>query len=173
MPVGNRTKQTYLFKDLDPLTEDYIPERIQFREKQINTINYYLSGLIRYGVLMNNILVYGNPGTGKTHSIKRVLSTVKPKPNVFYGMAYRSTSAHSFFRHFLKKNFQLTLHPRESISVYYSALFHLLSDQAMCLYFNKKSSRNTRFSALNVQFCDQNRLFNEEKGDRYFMILDN
>ena len=121
MTVGNGTKHRSVFKDLAPLTEDFIPKKIQFRDKQISTINYYLSGLIRYGVLMNNIVVNGHPGTGKTHSVKHVLSNIKQEIDVFYGMAYRSTSAHSFFRHFLENNFQLNLHPRESISVYYSA----------------------------------------------------
>ena len=46
MVIRNGTKQTFIFKDPSPLAEDFIPKRIQFRDKQISTINYYLSGLI-------------------------------------------------------------------------------------------------------------------------------
>ena len=125
--AGNGTMKAFVFKDPLPLAEDFIPKRIQFRDKQIDTIKYYLSGLIRYGVLMNNIVVYGHPGTGKTHSVKHVLSSIDQEANSFYGRAYRATSSHSFFRHFLENNFGLSLHPRESISVYYSAF-----EKAIC-----------------------------------------
>jgi cell division control protein 6 len=115
------TPQTVVFRDPSPLSEDFIPEKIQFREKQIQNITYYLSGLVRYGLLMNNIMIYGHPGTGKTHSIKHVLSNINQEIQAFYGRAYRATSAHSFIRMFLENNFPLSLHPRESISVYYRA----------------------------------------------------
>ena len=70
------TIQTVVFKDPYPLAQDFIPKRIQFRDKQIQNISYYLSGFIRYGILMSNIIVYGHPETGKTHSVKRVLSEI-------------------------------------------------------------------------------------------------
>jgi Cdc6-like AAA superfamily ATPase len=88
------TPQTVVFRDPSPLSEDFIPEKIQFREKQIQNITYYLSGLVRYGLLMNNIMIYGHPGTGKTHSIKHVLSNINQEIQAFYGRAYRATSAH-------------------------------------------------------------------------------
>ena len=121
------TIQTGVFKDPSPLAQDFIPKRIQFRDKQIENISYYLSGFIRYGLLMNNIIIYGHPGTGKTHSVKRLLSKINQEINSLYGRAYRGTSAHSFFRSFLETNFNLSLHPRESISVYYSAF-----EKAIC-----------------------------------------
>jgi cell division control protein 6 len=117
-----------IFKSLRPLTEDFIPNKIHHRDEQIGKINYCLSSLIRYGILMNNIIIHGHPGTGKTHSVKSVLTDIEPKINSFYGRAYRSTSAHAFFRSFIEKNFGLSLHPRESISVYFSAFEKAISD---------------------------------------------
>jgi cell division control protein 6 len=70
---------------------------------------------------MNNIIVYGSPGTGKTHSVKSILENIQREINGFYERAYRATSVHSFFRRFLETNFKLSLHPRESILEYYKA----------------------------------------------------
>ena len=113
--------QGRVFRDPSRLAEDFIPRRIQHRDRQIGNITYYLSSLIRYGLLMNNIVIYGPPGTGKTHSVKSVLRTLTGEINSFYWPAYRATSSHSFFRGLLERNFDLSLHPRENISVYYSA----------------------------------------------------
>jgi len=125
--LKNGIQKGKVFRDPSPLTEDFIPKRIQHRDKQIGNINYYLSSLIRYGLLMNNIIIYGPPGTGKTHSVKRVLLSIAQQINAYYGCAYRATSAHSFFRGFLERNLGLSLHPRESISVYYSAFEKAIS----------------------------------------------
>ncbi len=110
-----------VFRDPFVLTDTFIPKRIQHREEQIADITYHLSSLIRYGLLTNNILIYGPPGTGKTHSVKRVLSNLTEDINALYGRAYRASSCHAFFRSFLEKSLNVTLHPREGISVYYSA----------------------------------------------------
>ena len=116
------TPETRIFRDPAILTDGFIPENLQYREKQIGDINYNLASLVTYGYPLNNILLYGPPGTGKTHSIKRVLSGMESKVTTLYSPAYRGTSAHGFFRRFLEKNFNMKLHPRESISVYYSRL---------------------------------------------------
>jgi cell division control protein 6 len=130
---GKEKSEVFVFKNPSPLAEDYIPERLQFRDKQIENINYYLSGLIRYGLLMNNIIVYGSPGTGKTHSVKSILSNIQREINGFYGRAYRATSVHSFFRSFLETNFELSLHPRESIMEYYKAFEESISNMKTIL----------------------------------------
>jgi cell division control protein 6 len=119
--TGKKTPRKRVFQDPFLLTDTFIPKRIQHRDKEIRDITYHLSSLIRYGLLANNILVYGSPGTGKTHSVKRVLSNLKGEINALYGRAYRGSSCHAFFRTFLERNFDVSLHPRESISVYYSA----------------------------------------------------
>lgn len=44
-----------------------------------------------------------------------------------YGCAYRATSGHSFFRGFFERKLGLSLHTRESISVYHSAFEKTIS----------------------------------------------
>ena len=124
---GKETPKKGVFQDPFVLTDTFIPKRIQHREEQIRDITYHLSSLIHYGLLANNILIYGSPGTGKTHSVKRVLSNLKGEINALYGRAYRASSCHAFFRTFLERRFDVSLHPREGISIYYSAFEKALS----------------------------------------------
>ena len=118
---GKKTVVGGVFRDPSILEQKHVPSRIQHRNKQIMEMTYYLSSFIRYGILMNNIVVFGAPGTGKTHSVQRMLANLAKDINAFYTRAYRATSAHAFFRSLLQENFELSLHPRESISVYYGA----------------------------------------------------
>jgi cell division control protein 6 len=128
MSHQNNTSQNVIFHNPSMLAEDVIPRRIQHREKQMQSVSYYLSGLVRYGMLQNNVLIYGPPGTGKTHSIRRAAKNLDRRVSSFYGRAFKSISCHSFFRSFLKRNFKIDLHPRESLSVYYSAFEKATSD---------------------------------------------
>ena len=94
--VGKGMPKARVFRDPSILEEDYIPRRIQHRDKQIKEISYFLSSLVRYGIRSSNIIVFGDPGTGKTHSVRSVLSDLKGAIEIFHCGAYRGTSVHAF-----------------------------------------------------------------------------
>ncbi|MEO0281472.1 MAG: ORC1-type DNA replication protein [candidate division WOR-3 bacterium] len=59
------SKSTPIFKNRDVLTSDFIPETIQHRNKEINTIASILAPSLKGG-RPSNIFIYGLTGTGKT-----------------------------------------------------------------------------------------------------------
>ena len=62
----------------DVLTPDYVPERLIGRDEQIKEILWYFVSLFRRG-FPNNILIFGDPGCGKTVVSKFVLLGVQEK----------------------------------------------------------------------------------------------
>ncbi len=61
-----------IFVNKDIISPHYIPEKLPFREKEIEKISSSLSALI-HGNKPNNIFAYGKTGTGKTSTVKHVL----------------------------------------------------------------------------------------------------
>ncbi len=72
------TRAIALLGDLSILSPKHQPESFPHREKQIESIVGSLSGLIR-GFSINNILVYGKTGTGKTSVTKYITDMLKEK----------------------------------------------------------------------------------------------
>ncbi len=66
-------KGSNIFRNKNVLFHDYIPERLPFRESQINRVAKIFSSLIRREK-GSNVFIYGKPGTGKTAVIKYVLN---------------------------------------------------------------------------------------------------
>lgn len=65
-----------LFVNRQVLTPEYTPERLLFRETQINMIAQVLSPVL-HGSKPSNLLLYGKTGTGKTAVTQYVLSRLK------------------------------------------------------------------------------------------------
>ncbi len=65
-----------VFKNRDIITPYYTPERLPFREKQIEEISKSLSVVLQ-GSKPDNIFLYGQVGTGKTASINYVSKHLK------------------------------------------------------------------------------------------------
>jgi cell division control protein 6 len=65
-----------LFVDRRVLTPEYVPDKLLFREQQINTIAEVLSPIL-HGSKPSNLLLYGKTGTGKTAVARYVLSRLK------------------------------------------------------------------------------------------------
>ncbi|MCX6801000.1 MAG: AAA family ATPase [Candidatus Diapherotrites archaeon] len=61
-----------VFANKEIISQHYIPEKLPFREKQIDEISSDLSPSIK-GTKPNNIFLYGKTGTGKTATVKHVL----------------------------------------------------------------------------------------------------
>jgi cell division control protein 6 len=61
-----------VFTNKDIISPHYVPEKLPFREKQIEDITNGLSAVINNSK-PNNLFIYGRTGTGKTASVKHVL----------------------------------------------------------------------------------------------------
>jgi len=61
-----------VFLNKDIISPHHIPEKLPFREKQIEDITTGLSALINNSK-PNNLFIYGKTGTGKTSTVKHVL----------------------------------------------------------------------------------------------------
>ena len=61
-----------VFLDKDIISAHHIPEKLPFREKQIEEITQYLSPVLNNSK-PNNFFLYGKTGTGKTSTVRHVL----------------------------------------------------------------------------------------------------
>ncbi len=66
-----------VFADRNVLSPHYIPETLPFREKQIDKIMSGLSPALK-NERPRNLFIYGKTGTGKTCSVKHVISKFEP-----------------------------------------------------------------------------------------------
>ncbi|MFA6268370.1 MAG: AAA family ATPase [archaeon] len=61
-----------VFLNKDIISPHYVPEKLPFREKQIDEITQSLSAVIK-SAKPNNLFIYGKTGSGKTSTVKHVL----------------------------------------------------------------------------------------------------
>lgn len=67
------TKESQIFKDREKITPHYTPEKLPFREKQIDEMVLALKSVLK-GQKADNLFLYGKTGTGKTACTKHVLA---------------------------------------------------------------------------------------------------
>jgi len=65
-----------LFLKREVLSFDYVPDKLLFRENQINLIAESLSPILR-GEKPSNLILYGQTGTGKTATAKNVINALR------------------------------------------------------------------------------------------------
>ena len=65
-----------LFIKREALSFDYVPDKLLFRENQINLIAEALSPILR-GAKPSNLILYGQTGTGKTATAKNVINALR------------------------------------------------------------------------------------------------
>ncbi|MEM0359909.1 MAG: orc1/cdc6 family replication initiation protein [Candidatus Diapherotrites archaeon] len=66
------TGESKIFKDREKITPHYTPEKLPFREKQIEEMALALKSALA-GQKADNLFLYGKPGTGKTACTRHVL----------------------------------------------------------------------------------------------------
>lgn len=62
-----------LIKNRQALSIDYVPEKLPFREHETNIVAQVLSAVFKDATRPSNLLLFGEPGTGKTAVIKNVI----------------------------------------------------------------------------------------------------
>lgn len=67
-----------VIKNRQALTIDYVPERLPFREEEEGAVAQVLSTILR-GARPSNLLLFGEPGTGKTAVVKKVIEKLDSK----------------------------------------------------------------------------------------------
>jgi cell division control protein 6 len=67
-----------LIRNRQSLTIDYVPERLPFREQEENAVAQVLSTVFR-SARPSNLLLFGEPGTGKTAVVKKVVERLSNK----------------------------------------------------------------------------------------------
>jgi cell division control protein 6 len=86
-----------VFLNKDIISPHYIPEKLPFREKQIEDITQGLSAVIKNSK-PNNLFIYGKTGTGKTSTVKHVLEQLDAfckKNNMISSSSYINCRSHS------------------------------------------------------------------------------
>jgi cell division control protein 6 len=86
-----------VFQNKDIISPHYVPEKLPFREKQIEDITQGLSGVINNSK-PNNLFIYGKTGTGKTSTVKHVLEQLEAfvkKNNISSFSCYVNCRSHS------------------------------------------------------------------------------
>jgi cell division control protein 6 len=118
------TKST-VFQNKDIISPHFVPEKLPFRENQIETITQGLSGVINNSK-PNNLFIYGKTGTGKTATVKHVLeqldSFVK-KNNIPSFSCYVNCRSHSSKYKALLKALR-TFHPEKDFLGYSSSFVY-------------------------------------------------
>ena len=67
-----------LMKNRQALTIDYVPEKLPFREEEETAVAQVLSTVLR-NARPSNLLLFGEPGTGKTAVVKKVVEKLDNK----------------------------------------------------------------------------------------------
>jgi cell division control protein 6 len=74
--IFDSKKDISLFKDERFLYQDFVPERLPFRDKELSELVFCLKPATT-GKKPTNVFVYGKPGTGKTVTLKFVLNELE------------------------------------------------------------------------------------------------
>ncbi|MGC8478534.1 MAG: Cdc6/Cdc18 family protein [Candidatus Micrarchaeia archaeon] len=79
--------ESKIFADREVLSPHYVPEKLQFREKEINNIERSIAPALK-GMKGRNLFIYGKTGTGKTSCTRYVIEEVSKIPNTHARISY-------------------------------------------------------------------------------------
>lgn len=75
---NDAAKSKSLFKQRHTLSIDYVPEKLPFRDEESKSLAQVLASIFK-GARPSNLLLFGEPGTGKTAVVKNVLERLQKK----------------------------------------------------------------------------------------------
>ncbi len=87
MALEDLMKESDIFSDREVLSPHYTPEKLIFREKEINNIERAIAPALK-GERGRNLFIYGRTGTGKTTCTKYVINEIKAIPNTKAKISY-------------------------------------------------------------------------------------
>ena len=102
---GEIPSEKPIFKDELSLDFDYIPNEIILRDNELKEIANNINPLI-FRKKASNVLVYGNPGIGKTMCVKKVLDELNKHTNkikTIYMNCWKTPTKHYFLTELAKK----------------------------------------------------------------------
>ena len=85
--LNDLLKESAVFANREVLSPHYTPQRLVYREKEINKIENAVAPALK-GEKGRNLFVYGKTGTGKTSCVKYVINEVKSLPNTKAQISY-------------------------------------------------------------------------------------
>ncbi|MEM0149393.1 MAG: AAA family ATPase [Candidatus Micrarchaeaceae archaeon] len=87
MPLNDMLKESTIFANREVLSPHYIPKKLIYREKEIDSIERALAPSLK-GEKGRNLFIYGKTGTGKTSCTRYVIEEVKNIPNTKAKITY-------------------------------------------------------------------------------------
>lgn len=94
---GKAVKQNELFRNEKVLYPEFVPERLPFRDVQVDELVFAFKPLAE-GRKARNVFVFGGTGTGKTATVKYVLKELQDysdRPRALYLNCFEKNSRHS------------------------------------------------------------------------------
>jgi cell division control protein 6 len=86
-PFSDLLEESKIFANRNVLSPHYIPDKLLYRDKQINNIVKALTPSLK-GDRGRNLFIYGKTGTGKTSCVKYVLDKIKEIQSIKVKMSY-------------------------------------------------------------------------------------
>ncbi len=80
-PFSDLFKDSNVFADREVLSPHYMPEKLPYRDKQIESIVRFMTPSLR-GERGRNLFIYGKTGAGKTSCVKHIVEKIKGLPTM-------------------------------------------------------------------------------------------
>lgn len=96
--------ENHILRNIEVLDEDYIPERLIFREREVNELKNYFLGFLRKNKV--SLIITGPSGSGKTTTIKwvsREFEEYYSGIKIFYVNCWKNTTNYSVLYSILEK----------------------------------------------------------------------
>ncbi len=133
-----------IIKNRDVLRLDYVPDTVQHRDSELEQVTQSLSPILKQS-RPSNLLVYGEPGTGKTLVIKKVIENIKKRVeksnfpiNVAYSNSKNETAVYGLL---VSLGRQLNFNEKElpttglSISEVFKRILNKIEEQKLNIIF--------------------------------------
>jgi len=112
-------KQDGPFLDRKYLSKKYVPEKLLMRDEEKNTIEKHIGNHFSSG-MGHHLLIHGPPGTGKTHTIKRIkydAEDLLEEENIDGKIVYHKCDDDSLYEVFIRLNQKFRDYPSSGVSL--------------------------------------------------------